>query len=378
MMKKISKSIVLILSVFLLTGCWDYVGLNEMTIVTGMAIDMDEVKNKYKLSFEIVDLGESSKEKTVKTEIIESVGDTIFDAVRNAKKRVMSKLYFGNTQVIVISNQIAKKYGISSITNWFLRDAELRETSDFVISQEDTAKEILTQSVVDYSITSYEIKKIVRNDNAVTSSTKGTKIYQIFNTLKDNGCSLVLPLFHTVKNEKVTTLETSGIATFNKDKLIGYLNAIEAKYFLFIDNSVDGGILALDSNDDGIDDISLEIAESSASKTYSYSKDKFKFSIVTNTNVYLAEYANQSKPLDEKKINSIQKEAEMMIEKNIKKIIKKAKDEFKTDIFSLGHVVFKNDPKLWKKEKKNWDTLFIDSDIDVKSTVKILNTAFIK
>ena len=71
---------------FLLTGCWDYISLNELTIVTGIAIDYAEDQKNYHLSFEIIDITQSNKDEGIRTAILESEGSTLFDAVRKAKK----------------------------------------------------------------------------------------------------------------------------------------------------------------------------------------------------------------------------------------------------------------------------------------------------
>ena len=86
MIKKIITIIYLLFFSLLLSGCWDYTSLDEITIVSGMAIDQSEDKKGYHVSLEIFDTTESNKEK-IKTAIIESNGITLFDAIRNAKKK---------------------------------------------------------------------------------------------------------------------------------------------------------------------------------------------------------------------------------------------------------------------------------------------------
>ncbi|MDP4110412.1 MAG: Ger(x)C family spore germination protein, partial [Bacillota bacterium] len=105
MNKRIRKATCIFASAALcafLCGCWDYHGVNEETVVFGVAIDKTK-KGDYHLSYEILDLINTSKEKGVKTKMIESEGDTIFEAVRSAKKKLANRLYFGNTLAIVIN-----------------------------------------------------------------------------------------------------------------------------------------------------------------------------------------------------------------------------------------------------------------------------------
>lgn len=383
MISKILKNAVLLFSVLLLTGCWDYVGLDSLTIVTGIAIDKNKKNDKYELSIEVVDLKESSTKVQgfVKTNILESTGKTIFDAIRNVKKRTMNKLYFANAQVVVVSSQIAKEDGINSIINFFLRDRESRETISLVVSEESTAKELLGKDGTESPETAFEMKKIIETDNAITSSIEDIELYKVFNAINGKGTSFTLPFFHIVENDNKDTIEANGIAIFKGDKLIGKLNSTESKYYLFVKNCVEGGILTLDINNDenvNTDNVSLEIASSQTINEYSYKDGKYKFTIKVNPRVYLAEYNNQSKKINEKKLNEIEKKAEEKIAKNIEKIVEKAKNEFKTDIFDFGNLIYKSNSKLWKKIDKDWEHLFLNIEVSVVPDVQILNTALFK
>ncbi|MDD2377596.1 MAG: Ger(x)C family spore germination protein [Bacilli bacterium] len=374
MKNKILKFIIILLLTSLLTGCWNYVGVDEITIVTGIAIDKNKETDEYIVSYEIISLSESSKQQELtQTSFIESSGVTLFDAFRNSKKRAMNKLYFSDAQAIIISKEVAKKDGINSIIDVFIRDGEIRETINLAISAEETAKELFLDKGIDTNIVGFELKKIITSDNRVTSSTKNVELFKTFNLLKGEGNSLALPLFHTVKNKDEKTVEIDGIAIFDKDKLIGNLNPEESKMYLFINNEVDGGVIPIDANNDGKYDSSLEISKNRTSRQWSYKDKKIKFKIKILTDVYLSEYNNVE--VNPKKISNIEKKAEKVLVDNMDKLISKAKTEFKIDIFGFGNLVYKKDNQLWKKIKKDWNKLFSESEIEVETDVRILNTA---
>ena len=379
MVTKNIKCLLMVIFIFLLTGCWDYVGLDDITIVTGMAIDMNEEMNEYRLSFEVINSASSSRrERKVETEILESTGSTIFDAIRNVKRRTMNRLYFSNAQIVIISNQIAKEKGLDAIIDFYLRDAEIRETLNFAISKEDTAKELLNKNGIDNPIMSFEIKKIISEDNSSVSATSDTQLYKVFNALHCEGKSLVLPAFHNVENDKEQVIESSGIAIFKKDKLIDYLTVNESKSFLFIDDNINGGILTIDTNDDEKDDVSVEITNSSTNKKFSEEDNKYKIDISIKIEGVLAELIEKKHKIDLKKMTEIEKETEKRIKKDIEKLITKTQKEFNIDIFGFGNLVYKTDPKLWKKIKEDWEKLFLEVEFNVNVEVNIINTAFRK
>lgn len=374
----IKKAVCLLLSIavsFSLSGCWSYRGLNEITIVAGVGIDKDPISGSFHLACELIDLATSGKEGGVKAKIVESDGKTIFDAVRNAKKRLLNKLYWGNTQIVVIGNELAKQGDVGTVVNWFLNDAECRETIDILVSQEKTAKQILTIDGLDNSVVSYEIKKIIDSDSITTASIRGVQLFKAFNTLREPGISLALPMFHCTVNDEASVVEANGEAVFKGEKMVGGLSADETKDYLFVVDDINGGVLTLSSAPEILPDISLEIATNKTKRSYSYSQGKVKFMIQTNTDVYLDEVAENMDLLDEQKISKIEAAAASMLENSISAVIKKMQTQYNSDIFGFGHMIYQKDPKLWEQIESKWDNLFPTAQVQVQCKVNIVNTA---
>ncbi|NMC55601.1 MAG: hypothetical protein GYA50_00005, partial [Eubacteriaceae bacterium] len=89
--RKIKKFFVfalILLFIVPMFGCWDYVALPDTGVVLAMAVDKDPATNNYKLAFDVIDIKNSSKDKGIKDTIVESEGVTIFDAIRNAKRKL--------------------------------------------------------------------------------------------------------------------------------------------------------------------------------------------------------------------------------------------------------------------------------------------------
>lgn len=362
---------------FLLTGCWDYISLNEITIVTGIAIDYAEDQKNYHLSFEIIDITQSNKDEGIRTAILESEGSTLFDAVRKAKKRSANKLYFGDSAVIILSDQIARQENLFDIIDWYLKDAEHRENLNFIISKEKKASDLLkVKSPTDY-ITSYVIKEIVTEDHEVTSSTAKSKAYEIYNILKEKKQELTLPAFRLTHNNN-PTIEVDGMAVFNKDKLVGYIDSQKSQYVLFATNKVNGGIFTINLDEKNKEDIALEISKSSTKTSYTYENDELSFAINIDLHVLLGEDQILRTDITTKKLNEIQKKAEKKLNEEVENIIKMVQSDFNTDIFGFSNIIYRKNPKLWNKIRKDWKNIFKTVSVKVKSDITIDNTAFIK
>ncbi len=369
----------LCLMLMLLTGgCWNYRGLDEMAIVAGIAIDKDNTTGIYHLTYEIVDITTSVQETGPQSKIIESEGKTIFDAARNAKKRLVNKLYFGDAQTLVLSQEIAKEEEIGSIIDWFLRDAECRETAIIVISQEETAGEILKVEGIDNAIVAFELYSIVTNDKEAVSSTANLAIYQVYNLLHSPGICIALPVFHTVINDETPVCESNGIAIFKNEKMIGSLTPEETKYFLFATNKVNGGVLALSSTGQGDHDVSLEIATNKTKISYSLEDVIPTIHIQVETDVYLDEIQADTEDYGAEQLKALEEAAADLVKQNMERVIKKVQDEYNADIFGFGNIIYKHDPTLWWQLSPKWEQLFPKLNVVVSTKVNIVNSASVK
>jgi spore germination protein KC len=377
----IKKSVSLMVSLFLilsLSGCWSYHGLNQITIIAGVGIDIDPQSNGYLVTCEVIDTATSGKEGGPKPKIVESRGKTVFDAVRNAKKRLTNKLHWGNAQILIIGNQLAQQGKLGSIIDWFISDAECRENIEVIVSQEKSAKDILTPKGLDEPVISYEIKQIVTNDQSVTGTIESVPLYHIFNDLRAPGVSVVLPAFRIVKNKDKPVVESNGEAVFKGEKLLGYLSPAESKDYLFAIGAIKGGILTISSSNSTIQDVSLEISQNKTNTSYSYAEGKVKVKIETDTDVYLDEEKPNTDFLNQQEIEKIEEKAQKMLEHDITGVIKKIQTDYNSDILEFGNMIYKKDPKLWEQLSPNWDKLFPTIQVEVKSEVNIVNTSFLK
>ena len=377
MIKRIAYLCVMILMVLPLTGCWDYIPISQITIVSGITIDKDQASNEYQLAFEIYDVKSSSKDEGVKPKIIDSTGTTIFEAIRNAKSKLSNKLYFGAAQVIVVNESIAKE-GMKPIIDFFLRDKELRETTKLVISQEKSAKDILTSEYTDEKIISTQIDSIITENAKVTLSTVNSSLYQTYNILKSEEISLVLPAFKNNKKNNITITEANGIAIFKEDKLKGYLFPEETKYYSFVVNEVEGGVLAFENINSDIKKISLEIVSNKTRLSYTYTDNKIKMIVEPKVNVHLGEIEGYFNSTDEKQIQKLEETTGMLLGENISSVIKKVQTKYQTDIFGFGSYINKKKPKLWNKLSSNWNEIFSNLEVEVKPKIVIKNTSQIR
>jgi len=372
--KKVFVGVLIIIICLLFTGCWDYVNLNEIDIVLGIGIDKGDEDN-YKLTFEVVDLANSNKQSGITTFLLESSGSTIFDTVRNAKKKSTNKIYFGNVQIVILSEEIARE-GIGQVIDFFMRDLEPREALNYLISKEKTAGEVLSVKGIGSNITSLQIYDVIYEDEKDTASSYDLPSFEIFNLLHSNYQSIALPAFRIVDNNGEPAAESDGLGVFKGDKLIGFLTPAQTKYYLFTIGRIKGGVLPLkfDSNKDNM---ALEIKKSHTKKSFTYEENKLKFKLDIMIEVSIGEDHSRLDFSDKSQVEKVKKYASEMVKENVKSLIETVQRDFGSDIFGFGKVVYRRKPSLWHKIENNWDEEFKKAEADVNVEIKILNTGLI-
>jgi len=375
-MKRLIACALVLLFCVSLAGCWDYRGLDEIDIVTGVAVDKDASGN-YRLTIEIVDTQGSAKEGDIGAKYVEAEGETIFGAIRNSKKRLINKLYGGNMQTLVISRQIAATEGIAVILEELLRDGEPRETLSVVISQEETAKEILLAEGIDSKIISYEIHDMVEEDNRVTAATVNIPLYKAYNAIKGTGNSLTLPAVHRVQNGEETVVEGNGIALFEGDKLIGFLSSKTSMYYLLFRNELQGGVISFPvSRPD--DSVSLEIMGCKTTVDVSVQDGQAFVTLSVDIKLNVMEVKSQLGISQSSERQALERQTAMFLQTRIAEFFKDVQAENQTDIFGLGRQLYQKTPDIWDFIEDDWNELFQDAEIQVKVDAKILSAGVLK
>lgn len=154
------KFIILIISILMLTGCYDNIELNNLAIVTGIGIDYidDEFCVTYEILNDIQTEGDSALSYTASGK-----GKTLPDAIVDANYRVAKKPYFAHLKIVLISENILQG-NLKKITDYLLRDTNIRDEFFLLVSNKSTPKEILEHNNEYYPVVSDLIADLIENE----------------------------------------------------------------------------------------------------------------------------------------------------------------------------------------------------------------------
>ncbi|GAB6153105.1 Ger(x)C family spore germination protein [Desulfosporosinus burensis] len=374
--------LLLILSVTLLTtGCWNRKELDRLAIVAAVGIDKGE-DQKIKLTVQVIKPGAlkspsseggSGKEKGVW--IIKSSGNTVFDAVRNFIEKSGRKLFWPHTMVIVIGEKMAKD-GILPVIDWFLRDHEMRLQTRVLVTPGE-ASEMISGNAGLEKIPASHLERMIKDSGALSKSV-AVNLMEVTNMITSQSSHPVIGRISKNKSgQDEEELLLKGAGVFRKDRLIGWLNPLETRGYLWIKDKVKSGIITIPCPEHPDKLISLEIIKSKSKVKPRLEMGMLKYTIEVDINCNLGEQMC-IEDLNPEMIAVLEDEERQAVEKEIIALIRKAQEEYKLDILGLGEATMREFPEEWNKVKERWEEEFPQAEVEVKVNSRLSSMGMLK
>lgn len=376
LLRRLLLSAVIISTALIISGCWNYRELNELSLISGIAIDWNEETKEYQLTAEIVEFKMTQGERmTATSRIVEASGVTMFDADRNMIKVNSWRLYWGHTKTVIISQAVARR-GIAPVIDWLYRDQEPRLELLLLISKEKTAGEIFKCQDTSSQMLNFDIYNMLMSQKSLGAAPR-VELYKFVDELSTDGLSPVLPTIHTIVSDGKLSPEVSGSAIFKNGKLIGFLDDSDTKYLLFVKDQIVNTLLTeKEGSSNANANITLEIFKNNTKLQPVYSDGVLGIQIACNLKASLMEYSASADFSDEKKISRMQSDAEALLNKRIKELISKMQKQYDADIFGFGSRIRAEYPDIWKEISPDWDENFSELKVTVDSHILITDTGF--
>lgn len=370
--------IIILANTILFSGCWNYREIEKLAIVAGMAIDIDKNDKRYIITVEIATPNPSEKSGSPKSEIYETRGKTIFEAVRNLIVEIGRKAYWSHSKVIIIGKSLAEDQGVAPILDFVYRDSETRRDVLVLISNESTAGELLKEAYNTEGLLSFRIDTAVRSQKSIARFPK-TELREVVGNFESEDSAILVPLISINKfkgnNDNVT--QVFGSAILKSDKVVGYLNGDETKMALWIQGKLKGGLFIARDILNSEEDIAFEIYGNKTKKKVEFRDSELKMKVSIKTDVGIAEAMGTIDFSDEKNFKSIKGEAEKRLKTELEGVLRKVQQDYKADIFNFKEVVEIHQNKQWRKKKSNWSEVFASMPVDIDTEITIRGSALV-
>lgn len=365
--------LIMISNLIFLTSCWNYIDVNKMRFVAGVAFDYDETRDEYIVTSEVVKLLEGGEK--FGSALFQSRGKTIFDAVRDMIMKNARRLYWGHAKVVILGRDMAGEKLLTAL-DYTSRDAEFRDDMWILVSGEKTANEIFENTYKKREdIASFHIDDELKNEKSI-STYHGVPTWRFIKATYNKSTAPTLPIVKLVNKGGEKVPGVGGQAIFKEGKIVGTLNEMETRAYLWVIDKLKGGVMTVKTEING--DAVEVVMELFGNKTKMKAK-KVEGKIVMEINIKseygIAEVATEVNVIEKKAREVLKKSIEKEIKRQVKDVIEKVQKEYESDIFGFGSKIKDEMPEEWRSIESDWNEVFSNLETEINVVVNIRGSA---
>lgn len=374
------KILILILISIFLTGCYNYRELNDLAIVSAIAIDYND--DKFNLTIQVVnpkkqqDASSASEPDFI---VYESSSKTLQEGFRKIINTSPNRIYGSHMQVLVISEEIATNH-LDKILDFFAREPEARSEFYVMIARNNSAKDELSITTPLINLSSTNIMTLIETNNKNLGIAKTVTFNELLDSYLNPYTEISLPSIEVIGNEeegeKQTNLEETNASSkiklsttgvFKNNKLIGFLNESDSIGLNILLNNTEASMISYECGNNKY--LVSEINSIKSSKKADLEKNKVSIEIKGHS--VINEINCNLDIKDTKVVEKIQKNINDEVKKIIENSISTIQKHYKTDVLEIRDLYYKTNPSYFKQYYNNWDNTFNKLEFDIKVDLKL-------
>jgi spore germination protein KC len=375
--------------VILLTGCWDAHELNEISLVTGMAIDKGK-DYKYELTIEVLNPPalEAEVAGSQTASIVFSLeGDSVAELAKKMNVGYTRKLKFSHMRVVVISKELASE-GLLEFIDFFEADREIRSDFNFLIADNVRASDVLKITYPIQRVSS--LKLHVQLDTMVDEwgGDPDIRLKDFLRALVSAGREPVLSMVkvhgpvekgNTLENmEKIdldAIAEIQGLAIFKGLEYQGKLPLKHTRNYLLLQDKLKNTSITVACGEDKVMTSRIYNSKTKIKAYYKNNTPHINIDIDLEGRIDLIQC-----PKDVTKINTyleLEEDFGHSFKAEIEKTIGIMQEEYQLDIFGFGEQMERQAYDDFKKVADHWDKEFARAEVNIDVTLKLRRAGLI-
>jgi spore germination protein KC len=370
-------SILFVLS--LLSGCWQGKELNELAFVLGLGIDKAE--DGYTVSMQVVipsqidANGGSGTPVTLYTYKV----PTLYEALPYFRQFSPRTCYLGHVRVLVLGEELARS-GIAETLDSLKRSQDTRQDYYVIVAKDAKAAEVLGVFTPLEKISANSMFNSVKGSSEATATTVMVQLDELMNDIVTEGRQPVLTGVEIVgtggggmKNIQSirpgNKLRFGGVAVFRKDRLVGWLNAQDSIGFSYATDRVKTNSFFV-PGDDG-KKIVVEALYTSTKRKARVINGKPHIYLEVSSISNIESVQSGMDITSPGALTELERECEKHVVRMMEASVDKLIQQYHSDAPGFGQLIYKADPKAWRRIKQGPSTAYL-KDIKVHYSANVL------
>ena len=252
------KILILLIMIFSLTGCKDYIEINDLAILTGIVIDYTD--DMYEVTAQLI-----VNDKKSNTKVFTTKSSSINEAIAELSKLSNKEVFISHLKVLIVTDNIIKNN--IDFKDYFLRSSKSKMNFYVYVINEDIKDKVLNIYKENDGSSIYLEKMMKFNQNIFSSSTPLKFTEYAYYTL-EKGYTNIYPKIDIVKNNDKEVLYLSNLTTFKDDKEFE-LSENESIFYNILTNKANKSSLTINCDENTF---SIEIKDAFFFPYISYNK----------------------------------------------------------------------------------------------------------
>ncbi|MDF2960007.1 MAG: germination protein Ger(X)C family [Paenibacillus sp.] len=370
--KSILNSIILLVGIAVLSGCWDRKEVDKLGIVIGMGIDKIDGPEPILITAQIVNSSAARREggggNVTPSIILESKGKSVSEAIKNFNKQSPRHLFYSHNKIVVIGEKMARS-GVDEVMDYFERNMQFRRTW-WVLVTPVTARELMTVPIEMQKYAALGLKDILSHFQG-TPHLKVTQRKEFKRDLISIAGEAAVTKIELVPSQKKKVISVTGSALFHKDKLAGYLDEADSQALVWLREKSTGGITETPcpSGDGTVNYLLINMKHH---LTPVIENDKWSLHVTISGETAVCEDRCKT-PLnfyEPGMLGEMERILNNRVEQQIKTAVNKMQ-QLHSDAGRFGDVFRRTYPTFWKQKKSEWEEGFPNMKLTVSAKVNI-------
>lgn len=379
-------TILTILPLLVLSGCWSATELNNRAFPTIMTVDLlEDGYLEVALGFPLPNrmipsqTGGSNSGVGEPFTFISRKGKKIGEILRDIQLDATRDIFFGQTRVVVIGRRLASQ-GISPVIDLISRQPNFHISANLFVTEQDV-KDIRMTPTVSERFVSTVLTKFIDDKLTINATVKN------FLMSNPRTSAILLPQigFRKLEEIEVTTpgrdywISSEGAVMMSNGKMISdrHLTNEELRGALWITSQIDSAISSIKSPTDQRE-VTIKINNIRTKIKPTIKNNQIAFELKSTGNAYLFSSDSDLDVKDTRAVEELQNTLNKDLEGLIRQTFETTK-QAKCDVFRLSDYLDWRYPKIWEKLQDQWGEYYAEKlpiDIDVDITINRTGTFY--
>ncbi|MEZ7172255.1 Ger(x)C family spore germination protein [Sporosarcina sp. OR05] len=337
----------LLLTMAVLSGCWDSNEPERMLYINGIGVDFKD--GQYQLYAQIIDFTNVAKSEEPlsdlpQVEVGHATGRTVDEAIFQLYHSIDQKVFWGHMSYIVVSEEVMKNDELSPIIDLFIRYRETRYQI-WVYATKDSVEEVLLlRPVINRAIT---LSKLGDPENSFKQESfiDPMNIRKVIIDMNEPSHEAMIPLIRidenwTSINEAIKAPVLAGVGVATPNGFKGFIEGDDVRGMQWMSNDTERGQITFKDDSDKAITVNIEKVKLKVEPVVRGEDFFFDVDVELEATISVIEGQVTIDEIREGIIKKVKKEITKTYETALKKDI---------DIYRLSEQVYRKNLKAWKQ-----------------------------